>query len=35
VGEAVARAADGGVVRVDGFGALPLRMLDVADRVLH
>jgi MoxR-like ATPase/Mg-chelatase subunit ChlD len=35
VGEAVAHAADGGLVRVDGFAALPRRMLDVADRVLH
>ncbi len=35
VGEAVARAADGGLVRVDGFAALPRRMLEVADRVLH
>ena len=35
VGEAIARAADGGLVRVDGFAALPRRMLDVADRVLH
>ena len=35
VGEAIARAADGGLVRVDGFPALPRRMLDVADRVLR
>ena len=35
VGEAVARAADGGLVRVDGFAALPRRMLEVADRVLR
>ena len=35
VGEAVARAADGGLVRVDGFPALPRRMLEVADRVLR
>ena len=28
-------AADGGVVRVDGFAALPRRMLEVADRVLR
>lgn len=35
VGEAIARAADGGLVRVDGFLALPRRMLDVADRVLR
>ena len=35
VGEAVAQAADGGVVRVDGFAALPRRMLEVADRVLR
>ena len=34
-GEAIARAADGGLVRVDGFAALPRRMLDVADRVLR
>jgi MoxR-like ATPase/Mg-chelatase subunit ChlD len=35
VGEAIARAADGGLVRVDGFPALPRRMLEVADRVLR
>jgi MoxR-like ATPase/Mg-chelatase subunit ChlD len=35
VGEAIARAADGGLVRVDGFAALPRRMLEVADRVLR
>ena len=35
VGEAIARAADGGLVRVDGFTALPRRMLEVADRVLR
>jgi Mg-chelatase subunit ChlD len=35
VGEAIAGAADGGLVRVDGFPALPRRMLDVADRVLR
>jgi MoxR-like ATPase len=35
VGEAVARAAAGGVVRVDGFAALPRRMLEVADKVLR
>jgi hypothetical protein len=35
VGEAIARAAGGGLVRVDGFLALPRRMLDVADRVLR
>jgi MoxR-like ATPase len=35
VGEAVAQAAGGGVVRVDGFAALPRRMLEVADRVLR
>jgi len=35
VGEAIARAADGGIVRVDGFPALPRRMLEVADRVLR
>ena len=35
VGEAIARASDGGVVRVDGFAALPRRMLEVADRVLR
>lgn len=35
VGEAIARAADGGVVRVDGFAVLPRRMLEVADRVLR
>ncbi len=35
VGEAIARAADGGLVRVDGFSALPRRMLEVADRVLR
>jgi MoxR-like ATPase len=35
VGEAIARVADGGVVRVDGFSALPRRMLEVADRVLR
>jgi MoxR-like ATPase/Mg-chelatase subunit ChlD len=35
VGEPIARAADGGVVRVDGFAALPRRMLEVADRVLR
>jgi MoxR-like ATPase/Mg-chelatase subunit ChlD len=35
VGEAIARAAGGGVVRVDGFAALPRRMLEVADRVLR
>jgi MoxR-like ATPase/Mg-chelatase subunit ChlD len=35
VGEAIARAAGGGVVRVDGFTALPRRMLEVADRVLR
>ncbi|HEX5640715.1 MAG TPA: AAA family ATPase [Thermoleophilia bacterium] len=34
-GEAIARAAGGGLVRVDGFPALPRRMLDVADRVLR
>jgi MoxR-like ATPase/Mg-chelatase subunit ChlD len=34
-GEAIARAADGGLVRIDGFAALPRRMLDVADRVLR
>ncbi len=34
-GEAIARAADGGLVRVDGFPALPRRMLEVADRVLR
>ena len=31
----IARAAGGGLVRVDGFPALPRRMLDVADRVLR
>ena len=35
VGEAIARTADGGLVRVDGFPALPRRMLEVADRVLR
>jgi len=35
VGEAIARASGGGVVRVDGFAALPRRMLEVADRVLR
>ena len=35
VGEAVARAGNGGIVRVDGFAALPRRMLDVADKVLR
>ncbi len=35
VGEAVARASDGGVVRVSGFAALPRRMLEVADAVLR
>jgi hypothetical protein len=35
VGEAIARAADGGLVCVDGFPALPRRMLQVADRVLR
>jgi hypothetical protein len=35
VGEPIARAADGGVVRVDGFADLPRRMLEVADRVLR
>jgi MoxR-like ATPase len=35
VGEAIARAAGGGLVRVDGFPALPRRMLQVADRVLR
>jgi Mg-chelatase subunit ChlD len=35
VGEAVARAGNGGIVRVDGFAALPRRMLEVADRVLR
>jgi Mg-chelatase subunit ChlD len=35
VGDAIARAAGGGVVRVDGFAALPRRMLEVADRVLR
>ena len=35
VGEAIALAADGGLVRVDGFAALPRRMLEVADRVLR
>jgi hypothetical protein len=35
VGEGIARAADGGLVRVDGFPALPRRMLEVADRVLR
>jgi hypothetical protein len=35
VGEAIARVAYGGVVRVDGFSALPRRMLEVADRVLR
>jgi hypothetical protein len=35
VGEAIARAADGGLVRVDGFPSLPRRMLEVADRVLR
>ena len=35
VGEAVARASDGGVVRVGGFAALPRRMLEVADAVLR
>ena len=34
-GEGIARAAGGGLVRVDGFPALPRRMLDVADRVLR
>jgi hypothetical protein len=34
-GEAIARAAEGGLVRVDGFPALPRRMLEVADRVLR
>ncbi len=34
-GEAIARASDGGLVRVDGFPALPRRMLEVADRVLR
>lgn len=35
VGEAIARAAGGGVVRVDGFSALPRRMLEIADQVLR
>ena len=35
VGEAVARSGNGGIVRVDGFAALPRRMLEVADRVLR
>ena len=35
VGEAVARAGNGGIVRVGGFDALPRRMLDIADSVLR
>ncbi len=35
VGEAIARASDGGLVRVSGFTVLPRRMLDVADAVLR
>ena len=35
VGEAIARAADGGLVRVDGFPSLPRRMLEVAEQVLR
>ena len=35
VGEAVARPGHGGIVRVDGFAALPRRKLAVADSVLR
>ena len=35
VGEAVARSGNGRIIRVDGFAALPRRMLEVADRVLR
>jgi len=34
-GEAIARAGDGGLVRVDGFAALPRRMVEIADHVLR
>lgn len=35
VGEAIARASGGGVVRVGSFAALPRRMVEVADQVLR
>lgn len=35
VGERIAQVSGGGLVRVDGFPALPRRMLEVADRVLR